>query len=515
MSLTLSLSSAKRNSAWVLILLVTILAVFVGLVSAALDSVLVLILFLPVIPVIWVLRDYRAGVAILAFILPFASTHLLPKMPGFNLVGYLALATMVSFSISLLSHRNQMIRLPSWLMFLYVLPIVIATGFGVTHINEVPNYMVLTEAFVQSTPARYIKDFLIYPMLTLLWMWMLANAMGKSTQPQRYIWLLCTAALLPAFVLLIAVAILGVSGISVDELASSSAGSTRNLLSITGFHANEIGALLASMFGPLLFLAPAAKRVRERILLWVMLGLVTLALLLTFSRGAYVSAAVAVLVFLFRSRGSPVAKMAILVTMVIMVLALGGALATRVTEGWYGSASSEARATAVTASRTYLWNALWPEVVASPVIGSGLRSTAWSSAAKSSVFPTHPHNLYLEILLDMGSIGLIVLLMFYRRVAVFIHRASLMPHNSPLVPAYLSGAFASFLGYLVSAVANGHYTPAPENTFLWASFGVALACSAAHKADTGVTRGRKISGCLSPSLVSSGVIRSAARECQR
>lgn len=484
MAATTFVQPTKKEYPWLAVALVMFCAVIFGLVAAVLDSVLVLILFLPVIPVILVLRDYRAGVVFLTPLLPFANSSFLPKFPGFNIVGYLALATALSFAVNRLRCRSDGVRPPIWLFTLYVAPIVIGTVIGIPHLKEVPNYMVLTEAFAQDTPAKYIKGFLIYPMVTLVWAWMLATAMRGSKTPHRYVWVLFAGALLPALSQLVSVVYLGASGIGIDSLASSSTATSRSLLSISGFHANEMGILLASVFGPMLFVAAAGRRYWERVLLWLLLGIVSLALILTFSRGAYVAAAVSLMLFLFRSKSSNVSKLAIVVTLVVMIVALSGALLTRVSEGWSGSASSTSRADAVTASRSIIWSALWPEVIQHPVVGNGLRSTAWSGAARSGVFPTHPHNLYLEILLDMGFAGLIMMLWFFGRFAAYLKAASRC-QNSPLISAYLSGALASLVGYLISAVANGHYIAAPENTFLWASFGVAMAINASLKTPNG------------------------------
>jgi len=474
-----STSRHRPKTSWPFVAIFAFAAAFIGLVAAVLDARMVLILFLPVIPIIWILVDYRAGIVFLAFILPFSQSQLLPKFPGFNLVGYLSLATLFSFGLYQLGRKHKILKPPAWLLTLYVLPVVVAAANGISHISEVPSYMTITEAFAHSTPSRYIKDLLIYPMLTLVWMWIFANAMKATDKPVRYIWVLCFSAVIPAIAVLTAVAYLGAKGISIEQLSGGS-GATRGLLSLTGFHANEVGALLASVFGPLLFVTNAARLFRERLVLWVFLVVVFLALVLTFSRGAYVAAGVVIFLFLARSHGNTFAKLLIVGAIVGIAASLGGAVVSRVSEGWAGAASSDARATAVTASRTEIWRALMPDVEAHPVLGNGLRSTAWSSAAKNQIFPTHPHNLYLEIVLDIGLVGLLLMGMFFTRFAGLLRYSSEIQGAPPLISAYLSGAFASLVGYLVSAVANGHYTPVPENTFLWASLGVAIACSASR-----------------------------------
>ena len=295
-------SYTYRNSNWVVVVLIGLVTIPVGVMAAILDPRITLVLFLPVIPVIAIFYNYRVGVVFLALLLPFSDSHFLPKFPGFNIVGYLAVATFVAFGLRHIGPQAQLISPPRWLLF-FILPIALATALGVPHISEVPNYMVVTEAFVQTTPSRYIKDFLLYPMLTLIWAWMLAHAMRASVQPQRYLWLLSLTSVLPALAVLVSVAVLGVSGIGIGEMANNPTQATRGALSISGFHPNEAGLFLATAFGPLLFMTTAANSLRERVLILAALGLVTLALLLTFTRGGYVAAGIVVLIFMLKAKG--------------------------------------------------------------------------------------------------------------------------------------------------------------------------------------------------------------------
>lgn len=451
----------------------------VGGLVAILDPRIALLLFIPLISVIAIFCNYRIGIVLLALILPFSQSHFLPKFPGFNLVGYLSLATFISFSLHFLLGKGRFIWPPYWLLLLYVLPVGIATAMGISHVQEVPNYLIVTEAFAHDTPARYVKDIFLYPMLTLLWAWMLAHAMRTSARPQRYIWLLCVTSALPALSVLASVAVLGVSGIQVSDMANSPTAVNRGLLSISGFHANEVGLFLATAFGPLLYLAAGSKTVGERLSLFALLGFVTLALVLTFTRGAYVAAGISVIIFLAQGRSSKSVKFLILILLLLIAVAFSEALITRLMVGWTGTASFDARAAAVTASRTEIWRLLWPDVMAHLVQGNGLRSTAWSLAAKAMAIPTHPHNLYIEILLDMGVVGLALMLAFFVRHASLIKKAAGHCQTSSVISAYLKGAYASFIGYLVSGVANWHYSPVAENTLIWAGLGVAFAFSPA------------------------------------
>ena len=473
----ISLLSAHRNLSWVVVLLIALgVAVLVGGLVAILGPIVAPVLLIPVMVAVAIFFNYRIGIVFLALLLPFSQSQFLPKLPGFNIIGYLSLATILAFGFQYVGWRRRFIKPPLWLL-LFVLPVGFATVMGLPHLDEVPTYMVVTDAFAKTTASRYIKDLFVYPMLTVLWAWMLAHAMRSSAQPQRYVWLLCISSAIPALAVLISVAVLGFSGLQIMDMADSPTQGTRGLLSISGFHANEVGLFLVTAFGPLLFMTAASKSMGERLPLLAMLGVVTLALVLTFTRGAYLAAGLVVIFFLARGRGGVSMKLLALLAVAVVIATFGDAVVTRLMGGWSGYASFDARAAAATASRSEIWRLLWPDVLANPIFGNGLRSTAWSFAAKSTVFPTHPHNLYLEILLDIGLVGLVMLLIFYKQFASALKAASERCQASPLVSAYLKGANASFIGYLASGFTNWHYTPVAENTLIWAGLGVALACS--------------------------------------
>ena len=60
----------------------------------------------------------------------------------------------------------------------------------------------------------------------------------------------------------------------------------------------------------------------------------------------------------------------------------------------------------LTAGRVHGWTLLAPEVLDSPWIGSGLGSTQWSAAVAAGLYrANHPHNIYLELLMDLGLLG--------------------------------------------------------------------------------------------------------------
>ena len=66
----------------------------------------------------------------------------------------------------------------------------------------------------------------------------------------------------------------------------------------------------------------------------------------------------------------------------------------------------------LTAGRVWIWTQLLPEFLDSPIWGSGVGSTAWSTMVKNGLYINHPHNLYLRILLDMGVLGMLLMFKF-------------------------------------------------------------------------------------------------------
>jgi PST family polysaccharide transporter len=474
MKITALSQATFRNNNYTEQLTVGLFAMVIGSAIAILDNKLTINFFITVIPIIMMMRDYRVGVVLLAILLPLADAVFMPEIPFF-VIGWLSLAAFLSFGLSRISGKQELIWLPKWVWLFYLMPVSFAALMGIPHLGEVPGYMLVTGTFNSVTPLKYIKNLLIYPLLTVVWMWLLMHAVRDSKHPERFIGILAFAAVLPAAT---AVVIAATSGLSLQYLASGAAES-RSYLEVTGLHTNEMGIFLASAFGPLIFSAPNARSVTGRLALWSGLVIVALGLLLTFSRGAFVAACVSMLFFLIRAKGSKLIKWSILLMIIAVFIAFGSALLTRISDGWSGSASSFSRASAVTAARTDIWLSLWPEVEKHPILGGGLGSTAWSAAAHNTPdFSAHPHNLYLQILLDMGLVGLTLLLVFYWRFAKTLTKAVAEDATNqppPLIRAYLQGAYAALLGYLLEAFSNGFYIPVPENTLLWASLGLGLA----------------------------------------
>ena len=130
----------------------------------------------------------------------------------------------------------------------------------------------------------------------------------------------------------------------------------------------------------------------------------------------------------------------------------------------------------LTKGRLASWALLAPDIIISPIWGQGIGSVAWNQATSSGRYrATLAHNMYLEILLDLGIVGFVMLMyLFYRYVSGF-RSLSNDTSLSPALRYYFAGALASFLGMLVMGVANGLYLPHPEQAYLWFALGMLFA----------------------------------------
>jgi O-antigen ligase len=201
------------------------------------------------------------------------------------------------------------------------------------------------------------------------------------------------------------------------------------------------------------------------------MALVVTALVLTFSRGAFAAFVLVNLVFLVWRRS---AKTLIVFGLLasLALLALPSAVYERVLTG-EGQGLN-----AISAGRVEgLWLPLLPEVMRSPVYGSGLGSIMWSEAMRvgggaNVLQATHPHNAYLQALLDMGTVGLILLCAYFVHVWRGLRKLGRDPALSPALRGIYLGAAAGLLAMLFSGVSDGSLAPRPEQAFLWLAIGM-------------------------------------------
>jgi O-antigen ligase len=204
------------------------------------------------------------------------------------------------------------------------------------------------------------------------------------------------------------------------------------------------------------------------------MGLVTVALILSFSRGAFLGFLLINVLFLLWHRN---AKTLILFGLLAAcaLLLLPDAVYDRVTTG-FGNGSVDP--VAVSAGRIeYIWLPLLPEIPRSPIWGHGLGSILWSEPMRKGpgvaiLAVGHPHNAYLQALLDMGIVGLVLLCAYFAHVWKGFRALSSDPAVSPPLRGFYLGAAAGLASLLVSYATDSSLRPGPEQSFLWLAIGM-------------------------------------------
>jgi O-antigen ligase len=255
--------------------------------------------------------------------------------------------------------------------------------------------------------------------------------------------------------------------VSLGALALSS---SRTFFSALGMHANDLGRLYAVAYALLLFTWGETKDLRLKSVLLLTMAVLTLALLLTFSRGAFVGwvgVNVLFLVWKFNARTIGLAVLAGGIGLMFMP----GALVSRISLGLVGGGDVNE----FSAGRMQeIWIPLMPELFKSPIWGNGLDSIMWSQAIwTDQMLPvTHPHNAYMQVILDMGLVGMALLLAYYWHVYRCARDLGSNAHLSPTMRGFYQGVVASLLCFLITGFVGSSLRPTPEFAFLWIAIGM-------------------------------------------
>ena len=199
------------------------------------------------------------------------------------------------------------------------------------------------------------------------------------------------------------------------------------------------------------------------------MGVLAFALLLTFSRGAFVGFLLVNALFLAWKFNFKTLSLAI-VALAICALFMPGYVYNRVLLG-----IGEGDLDAVSAGRIDgIWLPLLPEILVSPLWGQGLGSIMWSTPMETGNMLTvgHPHNAFLETLLDMGVIGLVLLLAYYLHVWRGFRALGSNAFLSPELRGFFQGATAGLLCHLVTGMAGSSLRPESEAAYLWMAIGM-------------------------------------------
>lgn len=412
-----------------------------------------------------VFADFRIGAVLLLVMLPVEGSALFPHsvfgVTGLNPLNLVLFATLASYLI-----RGERLGtfMPKKLLWLFIVPIAIAGLIGSRHVDEVYPYFYEVEVIHFTDAFGYLRDLLVKPMFMVLAALIIAQAVMKSKKVESFLVPFIVAVWVMS---VMAIGYVAAEGVSLGTLALSS---SRTFFSALGMHANDLGRLYAVAYALLLFTWGETKDVRLKSVLVVTMGVLTLALLLTFSRGAFVGWIMVNVLFLVWKFNARTAALALLLAGIGLAF-MPGAVIGRMSLGLVGGGDVNE----FSAGRVEeIWIPLLPELFKSPLWGNGLDATMWAKAlwAEMMLPVTHPHNAYIQAILDMGLLGMGLLLAFYWHVYRACRDLGSNANLSPTMRGFFQGAVAGLLCFIVTGFAGSSLRPSPEFAFLWIAIGI-------------------------------------------
>lgn len=470
-SATIQRSSGARTAA--MLIACGFLAVLLGLLGAIGGWAIEAFALTLLVPVVLLLADYRLGLIMLTVMMPFAASPLLPKAGPLSVINLLLAGVcgmyLLRAVLGTMLHKPLPLPLPRELLLYYVLPVTLASMIGSLHLREIPPHFLMFSKLDAYTLKDYWVSQYFKNMLLVLTGCIAGAAVVERGKGLRFALAISVSAVLfvAAMVVLIAV-----TGMSLERLKDA-----RSFLGTLGRHNNEAAVMLTTALGPMLLMSGYVHNAIRR---WLLLGasvFVMGGIVLTFSRGGFLGMMVILLVYVLHFKRLKTAF--IVATLLVLGAAFApNALWERLGRGLESSnpaANLNSETEELTAGRVYTWKQLAPEVLRSPVWGRGQLSTQWSNHVKTTHYrASHPHNMYLEILMDLGLVGAAAMVLFYRHVWRLFRQLGADPRVPTAMRGFFVGASAGLLSMLIYGFSNGHYYPAPEQCFYWIAVGLAF-----------------------------------------
>ncbi len=424
---------------------------------------------------VWVILDFRAGVAYAIVLMPLSALSFFPHemlgIRGLNPLNVILFLTMVSYVVHAGLRRWHDPIAPLRLLGWYVLPITVACLFGMRKVGLIPPRFLQENLIQFSDGIGYLRDMLIKPQFLVLLSLMVALAVRHSKKPERFIYLmLCSGYVFCALVIWLLVT----SGMSLTELASPLA---RTFLGRLGMHANEMSLLLNMLYALTLFSIREQSAGAVRKLLFVSCVVFGVCVLMTFSRGGFVGFALVNAVYFWKRLSVKTVIAALIVGAAIGPFVIGPVMERAMTGVEGGDRG------AVTAGRLDgIWLPLLPTVLEEPIMPHGVFSLLWSTPVRQNrMLPVaQTHSAWLGGLMDLGVVGfglVLAFLLYVRREFLRLSRE----HPSPALQGMFAGGAVLIPLWFIQGVTDDHFTPASSQSYFWIALGILMGCGGVYR----------------------------------
>jgi O-antigen ligase len=281
------------------------------------------------------------------------------------------------------------------------------------------------------------------------------------------------------------------AAVSGNDLGARSA---KILLHEVGYHRINASMLLAGGSWAMLALLPLCKEWKYKLLIFACASTVAFGQALTAGRTGYGTWGVVGL-SLCVIRWRRLLPLIPLTALIIIMLLPG--VSERMLLGFGGQSGNSVTPTddaMITSGRSLIWPYVIDKIQEAPILGYGrlaMNRTGLSRFLLEELnedFP-HPHNAYLEMLLDNGIVGFVLVIPFY---VVMLWQAFqlLRDRGDPLYNAAGGVAWALLLALLVAAIGSQTFYPREGAVNMWAAIGVML--RVAYERARAIASGRQL-----------------------
>jgi O-antigen ligase len=87
-------------------------------------------------------------------------------------------------------------------------------------------------------------------------------------------------------------------------------------------------------------------------------------------------------------------------------------------------------------------------------------------------FVAHPHNMYMQVYMDMGIIGTVLVIWFWMISLRGFWRLSGDERLVPEMQGFFEGAAVGLVAFFIAGIAGSSLFPTPEQSYLWLALGM-------------------------------------------
>ena len=171
---------------------------------------------------VFILIDFRVGVVLLIVLMPISASQVFPHamfgITGLNPLNLLLLVTLGSYLLRAFADGSVAQFVPRPLLWLYIVPIVIAGALGSRHVGEIPPHFFMFDLVQYDGAGSYIRDMVVKPLFMVVFALLVGAAVSDARDPERFLVPILVSIWVTAPMVLVFVAH---SGVGLDELASS------------------------------------------------------------------------------------------------------------------------------------------------------------------------------------------------------------------------------------------------------------------------------------------------------